>query len=71
MINTREVKARMLSLGLTQTIVAELMGINVATLNAKINNKRRLYIDEHIKLTQLLKLETIEKQKELLGVALI
>ena len=71
MINTREVKARMLSLGLTQTNVAELMGINVATLNAKINNKRRLYIDEHIKLTQLLKLETIEKQKELLGVALI
>lgn len=71
MINTREVKARMLSLGLTQPIVAELMGINVATLNAKINNKRRLYIDEHIKLTQLLKLETIEKQKELLGVALI
>ena len=71
MINTREVKARMLSLGLTQTIVAELMGINVATLNAKINNKRRLYIDEHIKLTQLLKLETIENQKVLLGVALI
>lgn len=71
MIDTRKVKARMLILGLTQPIVAELMGMNVATLNAKINNNRRMYIDEYLKLCHILKLETTEEQKELLGVALI
>lgn len=71
MIDTRKVKARMLMMGLTQPIIAELMGINVATLNAKINNKRRLYVDEHIKLSRVLKLNTAEEQRELLGVALI
>lgn len=71
MIDTRKVKARMLILGLTQPIVAELMGMNVATLNAKINNNRRLYVDEHRKLVGILKLNTVEEQKELLGVAFI
>ena len=71
MIDTRKVKARMLILGLTQPIVAELMGMNVATLNAKINNNRRLYVDEHRKLVKILKLNTVEEQRELLGVALI
>lgn len=71
MVDTRKVKARMLMLGLTQPIIAELMGINVATFNAKINNKRRLYVDEHIKISRLLKLDTVEEQRELLGVALI
>ena len=70
MIDTRKVKARMLILGLTQPIVAELMGMNVATLNAKINNNRRMYIDEFFKLCHILKLETTEEQRELLGVAL-
>lgn len=70
MINTRKVKARMLILGLTQPIVAELMGVNVATLNAKLNNNRRLYVDEHKKLVRILKLNTVEEQRELLGVAL-
>lgn len=70
MVNTREVKARMVKLGLTQPIVAELMGMNVATLNFKLNNKRRFYIDELIKLRDILKLKTAEEQKELLGVAL-
>ena len=71
MINTRKVKARMLILGLTQPIVAELMGMNVATLNAKINNNRRIYLDEYFKLCRILKLETTDEQRELLGVALI
>ena len=70
MVNTREVKARMVKLGLTQPILAELMGINVTTFSAKINNKTRLYVDEHIKLSRLLKLDTAEEQRELLGVAL-
>ena len=71
MVNTRKVKARMVELGLTQPIVADLMGINVATFNAKLNNNRRIYLDEYFKLCRILKLETAEEQKELLGVALI
>jgi transcriptional regulator with XRE-family HTH domain len=71
MINTREVKARMLLLGLTQPAVASEMQMNVATFNQKLNNKRRIYLDEYLKLCDVLKLHTAEEQKRLLGVALI
>lgn len=71
MIDTRKVKARMILLGLTQPVVAEAMGINVATFNQKLNNKRRIYMDEYLKLCEILKLNTTEERDELLGVALI
>ena len=70
MIDTRKVKARMVMLGLTQPIVAKKMGINVATFNAKLNNGRRIYIDEYLKLCDILELHTAEEREELLGVAL-
>ena len=71
MINTRAVKARMVLLGLTQPEVAKALGINVATFNAKLNGTRRIYMDEYIKLCEILKLDTAEERKELLGAALI
>ena len=71
MIDTRKVRARMLLLGLTQPDVADAMGINVATFNQKINNKRRIYLDEYQKLCEILQLNTTEERNELLGVALI
>lgn len=71
MIDTRKVKARMILLGLTQPAVAKEMGINVATFNQKLNNKRRIYMDEYFKLCEILKLHTTEEREELLGVALI
>lgn len=71
MINTRAVKARMVLLGLTQPAVAKALDINVATFNAKLNGKRRIYTDEYLKLCEILKLHTAEERKELLGVALI
>ena len=71
MIDTRKVKARMILLGLTQPDVAEAMGINVATFNQKLNNKRRIYMDEYLRLCEILKLHTTEEREELLGVALI
>ena len=71
MIDTRKVKARMILLGLTQPDVAEAMGINVATFNQKLNNKRRIYMDEYFKLCEILKLNTTDEREELLGVALI
>ena len=69
MIDTRKVKARMILLGLTQPAVAEAMGINVATFNQKLNNNRRMYIDEFFKLCEILKLHTEEERNELLLVA--
>ena len=71
MIDTKKVRARMLILGLTQHAVAKQMGINTATLNQKINNNRRMYIDEFFKLCEILKLHTEEERNGLLGVALI
>lgn len=70
MLNTRAVKARMVLLGLTQPEVAKAMGINTATFNAKLNG-RRIYLDEAIKLGQILKVTTPEESKELFGVVLI
>lgn len=67
MINTKAVKARMVLLGLTQPDVAEYLGINVATFNAKLNGSRRIYIDEYIKLCEILQLKTAEERNELLG----
>ena len=71
MIDTRKVRARMLLLGLTQPDLAKQMNINVATLNQKINNKRRIYMDEYLKLCEILQLNTTAEREELLGVALI
>ena len=71
MLDTRKVKARMVMLGLTQPDVAKEMGINVATFNAKLNNSRRIYIDEYLKLCEILQLNTAAEREELLGVALI
>ena len=71
MIDTRKVKARMVMLGLTQPDVAQMLGMNVATFNQKLNNKRRIYVDEYYKLCGILDLSTAEEREELLGVALI
>lgn len=69
MIDTRKVRARMIMLGLTQPAVAKAMGINVATFNQKLNNNRRMYIDEFFKLCEILELHTEEERNELLVVA--
>jgi transcriptional regulator with XRE-family HTH domain len=70
MLNTRAVKARMVLLGLTQPAVAKAMGINVATFNAKLHGKR-IYLDEAVKLRDILQLTTPEEIKEHLGVVII
>ena len=70
MLNTKAVKARMVLLGLTQPEVANALGINTATFNAKLNGTRRIYLDECIKLGQILKVATPEESKELFGVVL-
>lgn len=65
MLNTRVVKSRMTLLGLTQPEVAKAMGINTATFNKKVNGGR-IYLDEYLKLCEILKLDTDEERKTLI-----
>ena len=71
MLNTIEIKARMVKLGLSQPDVANALGINVATFNLKLHGTRRIYLDEAIKLRDVLRVTTPEESKELFGVVLI
>ena len=70
MMNTKAVMARMVLLGLRQSDVADELGIHVATFNAKLHGTSRIYLDECIKLCQILKVATPEESKELFGVVL-
>lgn len=67
MVNTRKVKARMVELGLTQGDVAKILSIDYATLNLKLNNKRRFYVDELNTLSQVLHISTSKELKEFFG----
>lgn len=67
MVNSKKVNARIVELELTQEIVANELGIDYSTLNLKINNKRRLYIDEMVKLCNVLRITTPTELKEYFG----
>lgn len=54
MVDTGRIKQRMAELGLTQNEIAECLGIARPTANQKINNVRKLEIDEAKKLSELL-----------------
>ena len=60
-------KARIVELGFTQDDVAENIGMDVSTFNQKINNKRRIYIDEVAKLCDYLKINTTTELQEYFG----
>lgn len=67
MVNSKKVNARIVELELTQEIVAKELGIDYSTLNLKINNKRRLYVEEMVKLCDVLKIRTHTELKEYFG----
>lgn len=60
MVNTDKIKQRMTELGLTQNDIAECLGIARPTANQKINNVRKLDIDEVKKLSELLGIKNAE-----------
>lgn len=66
-VNTCKVKARILELGLTQDGVAKDMNLDYSTLNLKINNKRRIYMDEVYNLCEILDIKTPTDLKEYFG----
>ena len=66
-VNTTKIKSLIVGLGLTQEKVAELMGLNYTTFNLKINNERRIYVDEVAKLCEILDIKTSATLKECFG----
>lgn len=57
MINTAAVKARMKALRMTQREAAEKLGYTQATLSLKLNNRRRMTVEEAWALAKLLGVE--------------
>lgn len=68
MVNTRKLKARMVELGVTQTSIAKEMGIDPTTLYLKLNNQRRVYVDEVGKLCKILNIGTPKDLYDYFGI---
>lgn len=71
MINAHKIKTRIFELQLSQDEIAKTMSLDVSTLNAKINNRRRIYIDEVAKLCDILQISTSDDLKEYFGLDFI
>ena len=67
MVNSRKVKSRILELGLTQESIARDMSLDYSTLNLKLNNKRRIYFDEIVRLCEILNITTSRELKDYFG----
>ena len=53
-MNTKKIKSAMLEAGYSQRSLAKEMNMSLNALNAKINGKRRIYVDEAYLLCMLL-----------------
>lgn len=56
-MNDRKIKAKMVELGVTQKDLAEKLGISMQNLNAKLNGRNIMNIEEAAKITKILKLD--------------
>ena len=57
----------MFELKLTQEGVARDMGMDYSAFNLKLNNKRRFYLDEIVKLCEILEINTKTDLQEYFG----
>lgn len=57
MLKTENIKRRIKELGLNQGDIAKRMNIGISTLNQKINNNRKLSIEEMREFSQILKIQ--------------
>lgn len=67
MVNTNKLKARILEMGLTQELIAKDIKMDYSTFNLKINNKRRIYVDEIAKLCRVLNITTPAELQDFFG----
>lgn len=56
MVITRRLKARMVEKGFTQTTLAEATGLNIGSLNYKLNGKQEFWLSEWKKLCAVLEI---------------
>lgn len=56
MINTKKLKATMVEKGYTQELLAKEIGMSKNTLNAKINGKSKMYVDEAYAICEALRI---------------
>jgi transcriptional regulator with XRE-family HTH domain len=56
MINSNKLKGRIIEMGLSQSLVANALGISQPTLSQKINNLREMDLSEAEKLADLLRI---------------
>lgn len=63
-MNTKKIKSAMLEAGYSQRSLAKEMNMSLNALNAKINGKRRVYVDEAYSLCMLLDIPR-EKMEEI------
>lgn len=54
MINVQKLKSRMVLAGYTQLSLAAEAGISINALNAKLNGRSRIYVDEASKICDIL-----------------
>ncbi len=57
MVDSIKIRQRMLELGFTQSTLANKVGISQSSLNQKINNLRPFYLDEALRLADILKID--------------
>ncbi|MDD3336761.1 MAG: helix-turn-helix transcriptional regulator [Eubacteriales bacterium] len=62
MINTNQLKGRMAAAGYTQRKLANAMGINKNTLNAKVNGTRSFDTKEIVRICELLHIQAAEEK---------
>lgn len=57
-MNAQKLKGEILSQGYTQESFARAIGMSINTLNAKLNGKRKLYVDEAEKIIDVLNISS-------------
>ena len=60
MINTNKIKGRMAEFGITQKVMAELMGLAAPTISQKLNNIRPMSLSEAEQIAKILNIAETE-----------
>ena len=61
MVDFKEIKAAMVREGFKQETLAEAVGMSHNTMNAKLNGRTKLYVDEAVAICNVLKIPNEKK----------
>lgn len=63
MVDSKSLIAEIVKNGLTQSVIADKIGLSTTSLNYKINNKRKFYCEEVLAICKILKLSADDLNK--------